>query len=119
VPDFAFDKIPKKNSFQSIFQKVHYIKIVYELVGHLYSLAWMQYCGGHGESVSPTFLDGGNIICYVPPLFSLRFYSWRGFKIKCDVCHILCEELFMLDVTHNHVDVEIEVGVVSLILIFL
>jgi len=25
----------------------------------------------------------------------------------------------MLDVTHNHVDVEIEVGVVSLILIFL
>jgi len=67
VPDFAFDKIPKKNSFQSIFQKVCYIKIVYELVGHLYSLAWMQYCGGHGGSVSPTFLDGGNIIC--PPTF--------------------------------------------------
>jgi len=54
-----------------------------------------------------------------PPLFSLRFGIWRGFKTKCDVCHVLCEELFMLDVTHNHDDVETEFGVVSLILIFL
>ena len=22
---------------------------------------------------------------------------WRGFKNKSDVCHVLCEELFMLD----------------------
>jgi len=31
-----------------------------------------------------------------------------------DVCHIFCEVLFMLDVTHSQVDVETEFGVVSL-----
>jgi len=40
-------------------------------------------------------------------------------KIKCDVCHVLYEKFFMLDVTHSHVDVETAFGVVSLILIFL
>jgi len=53
-----------------------------------------------------------------PPFFSLRVCIWRGFKTKCDLCHVLCEELFMLDVTHSYIDVEIEFGVVSLILIF-
>ena len=74
---------------------------------------------GDTGDVIPHFFRRGDIICYVPPLFSLRFCIWRGFKTKCDVCDVLCEELFMLDVTHNHVDVEIEFGVVSLILIFL
>jgi len=46
-----------------------------------------------------------------PPLFSLRVCIWRGFLTKCDVCHVLCEEFFVSDVT--------EFGVVSLILIFL
>jgi len=33
-----------------------------------------------------------------PPYFFLfRFCTWRGLKNKSDVCHILCEELFMLD----------------------
>jgi len=72
---------------------------------------------GDTGDVIPHFFRRGDIICYVPPLFSLRFCIWRGFKTKCDVCDVLCEELFMLDVTHNHV--EIEFGVVSLILIFL
>jgi len=36
-----------------------------------------------------------------------------------DICHVLCEELFMLDVAHNQVVVETEFGVVLLILIFL
>jgi len=44
---------------------------------------------------------------------------WRGFKIQFDVCHVLCEEFLMLDVTHNHVDVETELGVVALIMVFL
>jgi len=65
----------------------------------------------------PTFLGGGDIICYVPPLFC-GVSIWRGFKTKCYICHVLCEEFFMLDVTHNHFDVGTEFGVVSLILIF-
>jgi len=52
------------------------------------------------------------------PTFFLRVCIWRGFKTKCDICHILCEEFFILDVTHSH-DVETEFGVVSPILIFL
>jgi len=34
-----------------------------------------------------------------PTFFSLLFslFIWRGFKNKSDVCHVLCEELFMLD----------------------
>jgi len=54
-----------------------------------------------------------------PPHIFLLGFVWRGFKIKCDVCHILHEEFFMLDVTHIHVDVETEFDVASLILIFL
>jgi len=66
-----------------------------------------------------------------PPHFSLRVCIWRGCKTKCDVCHVLCEEVFMLDVTqyshvdvetvtqYSHVDVETEFGVVSLLMIFL
>jgi len=47
----------------------------------------------------PTFSDGGDVICHVPPLFLFGFYILRGFKYKSDVCHVLCEELFffMLD----------------------
>ena len=71
------------------------------------------------EKCSPTFLDEGQIICHVPPLFPLSVCIWRSFKTKCDVCHVLCEEFLMLDVTHSHVDVETVFGVVSLILTFL
>jgi len=39
------------------------------------------------------------------------------FQNQCDICHVLCEELFILDVTHSQVDVETESGVVSLILL--
>ena len=31
-----------------------------------------------------------------PHTFLFRFCIWRGFKNKSDVCHVLCEELFML-----------------------
>jgi len=49
-----------------------------------------------------------------PPVFLFRVYIWKSSKIKSDVCHVLCEVLFMLNVTHSQVDVETEFGVVSL-----
>ena len=54
---------------------------------------------------TPTFSDGGDIICHVPHIFLLGFCIWRGFKIESDVCHFFCEELFVLYVTHSQVDV--------------
>jgi len=48
------------------------------------------------------------------PLFLLRFCIWRSSKYKSDVCHVLCEVLIMLDVTHSQVDAETEFGVVLL-----
>ena len=48
------------------------------------------------------------------PLFLFRFCIWRSSKNKSDVCHVLCEVLIMLDVTHSQVDVETEFGVVLL-----
>ena len=66
-----------------------------------------------------TFLDRGTQYAMSLSLFSLRVCIWRGFKTKYDVCHILCKEFIMLDVTHSNVDDETEFGVVSLILIFL
>jgi len=52
-------------------------------------------------------------------IFLYRFCIWRAFKNKSDVCHVLCEELFMLEDTHNsRVDVEADVGVVSMVLMF-
>ena len=66
----------------------------------------------------PTFSDGVDIICHVLPPVILKFFIWKGVKNESDVCRILCEELFMLDVTHSQFDVETEFGVVSLILMF-
>jgi len=54
------------------------------------------------------------------PIFLFWFRIWRGFKNKSDLCHVLCEKLFMLDVTHSsRFDVESEFVVAPLILIFL
>ena len=56
-----------------------------------------------------------------PHVYLFRFCIWRGFKNKSDVCHVLCEEVFMLGgrshSLHNQVDVETEFGVVPLILL--
>jgi len=54
---------------------------------------------GDTGDVTPTFSVGGDIICHVPPLFLFKFCTWRSSKNKSDVCHVLCEVLFMLDVT--------------------
>jgi len=43
-----------------------------------------------------------------PYFFSSGFVFGKGSKNKSDVCHVLREVLFMLDVTHSQVDVEIE-----------
>jgi len=75
---------------------------------------WAQFGGGHGGRVLPAFSSGGDIICDVPPLFLFRFCIWRSSKNKSEVCHVLCEVLIILDVTHTQVDVETEFGVVLL-----
>jgi len=74
---------------------------------------------GDTGHVSPHFFRRGgyNMPC-LPHFFLFRFCIWRGFKNKSDICYVLCEELYMLDVTHGRVDVYKESGVVSLILIF-
>ena len=50
---------------------------------------------GDTEHASLHFFRWGDIICHVPPFFSLGFVFGEVLKIS-DVCHILCEELFML-----------------------
>jgi len=51
-------------------------------------------------------------------MFLLKFCIWRDCKKESDVCQVLCEELFMLDVIHSQIDAETEFDVVSLILRF-
>ena len=45
----------------------------------------------------PPLFHKGDIICHVTHFFLFRFCIWRGFKIKSDLCHVLREELPMLD----------------------
>jgi len=52
--------------------------------------SWAQFGGGHM-----------GVICHVPPLFRFRFCIWRSFKNKCDICHVLCEVLCILDIIHS------------------
>jgi len=69
--------------------------------------------GAKRGTCPPTFSGGGyNMPC--PPTFLFRFCIWRSSTNESDACHVLCEVLFMLDVTHSQVDVETEFGVVSL-----
>ena len=72
------------------------------------------------KDVSPPLFQTGGIICHVPPHFFLfRVCIWWGFKNKSDVCHVLCDELFMLD-DRPHIAMLMlkqKFGVVSLILL--
>jgi len=53
-----------------------------------------------------------------PHFFLFRFSIWRGFKNKSDVCHVLCEELFMLDGRPHIANLMLkQFGVTSLILL--
>jgi len=53
---------------------------------------------GDTDDVSPHFFRGGRHDMPCPSHFFLfRFCIWWGFKNKNDVCHVLCDELFMLD----------------------
>ena len=73
-----------------------------------------------GGDVSPHFFRrGGHNMPCPSHFFLFRFFIWRGFKSKSGVCHVLCEELFMINgrpYIANQVDVETEFGVVSMIL---
>jgi len=62
-----------------------------------HSSTWAQFGGGQGARVPPTFSDGGTYYVMSRHFFLFRFHIWRGFKNKSDVCHVLSEELFMLD----------------------
>ena len=53
--------------------------------------------GDTGDVSPPLFQTGGHNMPFPPHFFLFRFCIWRGFKNKSDVCHVLCEELFMLD----------------------
>jgi len=61
---------------------------------------------GWGHVAPPLFSDGGEIIFHVSHIFIFRYCIWRGSKDRSDVCHVLCEELFVLDFPHSQVDVE-------------
>ena len=63
--------------------------------------------GGHGGNV-PHFLRWGGYNMSCPPLFLFSFCILRGSKNKSDVCHILREVFFLLNVTHSQVDDETE-----------
>ena len=54
-----------------------------------------QYGGGHGGRVPPLFQTGGHNTPR-PPLFPLWVLYLRGFKNESVICHVLCEEVFML-----------------------
>jgi len=56
--------------------------------------AWAQFGGGR---VPPLFQTGGHNMPRPTHFFLFTFYIWSGFKNKSDVCHVLCEELFMLN----------------------
>jgi len=55
----------------------------------------------HGLMLTPTNKHGRNLVGDTgdvsPPLFLFRFCIWKGFKNKSVFCHVLCEELSMLD----------------------
>jgi len=52
--------------------------------------------GTRGTCPPHFFKRGGAYYAMSPHCFLFRFCIWRGFKNKSDVCHVLCEELFML-----------------------
>jgi len=53
--------------------------------------------GTWGTCTPHFFRRGGTWYVMSPHFFLFRFCIWRGFKIESDVCHVLCEEFFMLD----------------------
>ena len=50
-----------------------------------------------GGRVPPLFQTGVHNMPCLPHFFLFRFCIWRDFKNKSGVCHVLCEELFMLN----------------------
>jgi len=75
--------------------------------------------GDTGDVSPPLFQTGGHNMPCPPHFFLFRFCIWRDFKNRSDVCHVLCEELFMLD-GRPHIAMMMlkqKFGVVSLIVL--
>jgi len=62
-----------------------------------YTQPWAQFGGGHGGRLPSLFQTGGHNMPCASHVFLFKFCICRGFKNKSDVCHVLCDELFMLD----------------------
>jgi len=77
-----------------------FIRLISKIMFH----PWAQFGVGHRGRV--------------PHFFLLGFVFGEVSKLNVTF-HVLCEDFFMLDVAHSHVDVETEFDVVSLLLIFL
>jgi len=63
-----------------------------------YSVGSQNGCNLVGDTgdVSPPLFQVGGRSMPCPSFFLFRYCVWRGFKNKSDICHVLCEELFML-----------------------
>jgi len=75
--------------------ELYYLSCSWLCMIHMYMAAiWW----GTRGTCTPHFFSRGwhNMPC-PPHFFLFRFCIWRGFKNKSDVCHVSCEELFMLD----------------------
>ena len=74
---------------------------------------------GTRGTCSPTFSDGGDITCHVPPLFPFRLCIWRGFKDESDVLSRFVWRALHVRwyATYSQVHVEAEFVVVLLILL--
>ena len=73
----------------SIHASCQYISNIFEHGRNLVGDTW--------DVSLPLFQTGEHNMPFPPHFFLFRFCIWRGFKNKSDVCHVLCEELFMLD----------------------
>jgi len=78
--------------------------------------SWAQFGGDTGDVSPILFQTGGHNMPCPPHFFLFRFCIWRGFENKCYVCHVLREELFMLDGRqHSQLYVETEFFLVPLL----
>ena len=84
----------------------------------LHVVSWAKLGRGHEGRAPQFFQTVGIYYAMSPHIFLFKFCIWRDFKKESGLCHVLCEEIFMLDVRHSQVDAETEFDVVSLILRF-
>jgi len=86
------------------------------LMHYNYFGPWAQFGGGYGGRVPPLCQTGGHNMPCPPTFFLFRFCIWRRFKTK-NVCHVLCEELIMLDGRPHIAKLILKESLVSVILL--